>query len=49
MSKTADPYDALPKLPSFSLTSDSITDASRWPPRRSAGSWAPEEKTSARS
>ena len=26
MSKTADPYDALPKLPSFSLTSDSITD-----------------------
>jgi Raf kinase inhibitor-like YbhB/YbcL family protein len=26
MSKTADPYEALPKLPSFSLTSNSITD-----------------------
>ncbi|WP_025735416.1 YbhB/YbcL family Raf kinase inhibitor-like protein [Mycobacterium genavense] len=26
MSKTADPYDALPKLPSFTLTSTSITD-----------------------
>lgn len=26
MSKPADPYDALPKLPSFSLTSNSITD-----------------------
>lgn len=26
MSKTADPYDALPRLPSFTLTSTSITD-----------------------
>jgi Raf kinase inhibitor-like YbhB/YbcL family protein len=26
MSLPSDPYDALPKLPSFSLTSDSITD-----------------------
>jgi Raf kinase inhibitor-like YbhB/YbcL family protein len=26
MSRTADPYDALPKLPSFRLTSNSITD-----------------------
>lgn len=39
MTTSPDPYAALPKLPSFSLTSTSITDGSRWLHPRSAGSW----------
>ena len=43
------PYDHLPKLPSFTLTSESFTDGQPFPTTRSAASWAPAERTSRRS
>ena len=43
------PYDLLPKLPTFTLTSESFTDGRRWPTTRSAASWARAARTSRRS
>ena len=43
-------YDHLPKLPSFTLTSESFTDGKpHGPTTRSAASWARAERTSRRS
>ena len=40
------PYDDLPQLPTFTLTSESSPTGSRWPTTRSAASWAPAAPTS---
>ena len=49
MTAPPDPYAALPKLPSFTLTRPRSPTGSRWPRRRSAESWAPAARMSARS
>ena len=42
-------YDHLPKLPSFTLTSESFTDGGAGPTTRSAASWARAARMSPRS